>query len=210
MGELLRFVLGIESRLQPVSRTAVGALAPWREGSPASLGYDARTMRAPSPSKTVGLLAYDDMQVLDLAGPLDVFGGANAFARGAPPYALCVFGLQAQAVRAENGLSIVPALAQKNVPPLDTLLIPGGMGRAWRCLAMRACSIGCASVPGVRGASCRYAPARMCWRRRACLTVAASRRTGGMPTTWLIAIPPCRSRRIDCSCAMVASPLAAG
>lgn len=128
MGELLRFVLGIESRLEPVSRTAVAALAPWREGSPASLGYDARTMRAPSPSKTVGLLAYDDMQVLDLAGPLDVFGGANAFARGAPPYALCVFGLQAQAVRAENGLSIVPALALENVPPLDTLLIPGGMG----------------------------------------------------------------------------------
>jgi hypothetical protein len=35
-------------------------------------------MSTPSPTKTIGLLAYDDMQALDLAGPLDVFGGANS------------------------------------------------------------------------------------------------------------------------------------
>ena len=43
-------------------------------------------MSTPSPTKTIGLLAYDDMQALDLAGPLDVFGGANSLAHGAPPY----------------------------------------------------------------------------------------------------------------------------
>lgn len=85
-------------------------------------------MDAPSPPKTVGLLAYDDMQVLDLAGPLDVFGGANASVPGASPYELCVIGLQARAVRTENGLSIVPAYTLEGVPPLDTLLIPGGIG----------------------------------------------------------------------------------
>lgn len=85
-------------------------------------------MLAPTLPKTIGLLAYDDMQVLDLAGPLDVFGGANAYALGVPPYALCVFGLGTQAVRAENGLSLVPERVLEDVPPLDTLLIPGGMG----------------------------------------------------------------------------------
>ena len=85
-------------------------------------------MNTPSPTKTIGLLAYDDMQALDLAGPLDVFGGANSLAHGAPPYELCIIGLQARAVRAENGLSIVPAHALDDVPPLDTLLIPGGLG----------------------------------------------------------------------------------
>lgn len=94
----------------------------------AAFGYDARPMRAPFATKTIGLLAYDEMQVLDLAGPLDVFGGANACAHGASPYALCVIGLRASAVLAENGLSIVPAHTLDDAPPLDTLLIPGGMG----------------------------------------------------------------------------------
>lgn len=85
-------------------------------------------MSAQPSTKIIGLLAYDDMQALDLAGPLDVFGGANSLAPSAPPYELCVIGLQARAVRAENGLSIVPAHALSDVPPLDTLVIPGGAG----------------------------------------------------------------------------------
>jgi transcriptional regulator GlxA family with amidase domain len=84
-------------------------------------------MSAPSSSRTIGLFAYDDMQILDLAGPLDVFGGANTVAHGAPPYELCVIGLRAGAVRTENGLSVVPACTLDDAPPLDTLLIPGGI-----------------------------------------------------------------------------------
>ena len=78
--------------------------------------------------KTIGLLVYDDMQALDLAGPLDVFGAANAPAGGTPPYALCIIGLHTHPIRAENGLSIVPACVLEDAPPLDTLLIPGGRG----------------------------------------------------------------------------------
>jgi len=85
-------------------------------------------MRARSSIKTIGLLAYDDMQALDLAGPLDVFGGANGLGHGTPPYELCIIGLSTCAVRAENGLSIVPARALEDAPALDTLLIPGGCG----------------------------------------------------------------------------------
>lgn len=85
-------------------------------------------MSAHSSTKTIGLLVYDDMQALDLAGPLDVFGAANALAGGTPPYELHIIGLHASAVRAENGLSIVPAHALEDEPPLDTLLIPGGCG----------------------------------------------------------------------------------
>lgn len=83
-------------------------------------------MRAPPSTRTIGLLVYDDMQALDLAGPLDVFGTANSLAHGTPPYELCVMGLHPRAVRAENGLSIVPACSLEDAPPLETLLIPGG------------------------------------------------------------------------------------
>lgn len=79
-------------------------------------------------TSTIGLLAYDDMQALDLAGPLDVFGAANARRDGTPFYRLCIIGLDAVAVRAENGLTITPTHALADAPQLDTLLIPGGLG----------------------------------------------------------------------------------
>ena len=85
-------------------------------------------MNPSSSIKAIGLLAYDDMQALDLTGPLDVFGAANALAPGMPPYDLHVIGVHAGAVRAENGLAILPACSIDDAPPLDTLLIPGGMG----------------------------------------------------------------------------------
>ncbi|MDE1895305.1 MAG: GlxA family transcriptional regulator [Xanthomonadaceae bacterium] len=85
-------------------------------------------MNSPSPIKTIGLLAYDDMQALDLAGPLDVFGAANALASGMPPYGLHVIGVHTGIVHAENGLAVLPAYNIEDAPPLDTLLIPGGIG----------------------------------------------------------------------------------
>lgn len=85
-------------------------------------------MNPPPLVKTIGLLAYDDMQALDLSGPLDVFGAANSLAAGMPPYALQVIGVRAGAVRAENGLVVLPACSIDDAPPLDTLLIPGGCG----------------------------------------------------------------------------------
>lgn len=88
----------------------------------------APVINAQPSTRNVGLLAYDDMQALDLAGPMDVFDAANAFAHGGPAYRLCILGLGTGAVRAENGLTIVPECALEDAPVLDTLLIPGGAG----------------------------------------------------------------------------------
>ena len=76
----------------------------------------------------IGLLAYQDMQSLDLVGPLDVFGTANTHVSGELPYELHIIGLGTGAVRAENGLVVVPTCGLDDAPPLDTLLIPGGAG----------------------------------------------------------------------------------
>lgn len=85
-------------------------------------------MNPPASPRTLGLLAYDDMQALDLVGPLDVFGAANALQSDARCYELCVIGLSSNIVRAENGLAVVPACTLDDAPSLDTLLIPGGAG----------------------------------------------------------------------------------
>jgi hypothetical protein len=45
-------------------------------------------MKPLRPARTIGLLAYDGMQALDLAGPFDWFGAANTLAGDSPPYAL--------------------------------------------------------------------------------------------------------------------------
>lgn len=80
-------------------------------------------------SRAIGLLLYDDMQSLDLAGPLDVFGTASHHAGTArAAYSLHTIGLTRRAVRAENGLSLTPDFALSGAPPLDTLIIPGGAG----------------------------------------------------------------------------------
>lgn len=85
-------------------------------------------MNTPASTRTIGLLSYDDMQALDLTGPLDVFGAANALAPGIPPYGLQVIGVHPGTVRAENGLAVLPACSIEDAPSLDTLLIPGGVG----------------------------------------------------------------------------------
>lgn len=78
--------------------------------------------------RNIGLLAYQDMQSLDLIGPLDVFGMANSSATGERPYHLHVIGLDAAPVRAENNLIVTPTCTLDDAPPLDTMLIPGGIG----------------------------------------------------------------------------------
>lgn len=78
--------------------------------------------------KKIGLLAYPDMQSLDLVGPLDVFGMANHSTAGGSSYELHVVGLDAGPVRAENGLVLTPSCTLDDAPGFDTLLVPGGIG----------------------------------------------------------------------------------
>lgn len=79
------------------------------------------------PSRAIGLLVYDDMQILDLAGPLDVFGAASDHAgRARAAYSLHTIGLKLRTIRTENGLMVMPEFSLANAPALDTLIIPGG------------------------------------------------------------------------------------
>jgi len=83
------------------------------------------TTRAPL---TVGVLLYDDVQALDVAGPIDVFGAANSHSGQGPAYLIRTIATSHRTVLAENGLKLQPDLSLESAPPFDTLIVPGGAG----------------------------------------------------------------------------------
>ncbi|WLG94286.1 GlxA family transcriptional regulator [Pseudomonas sp. FP198] len=83
----------------------------------------------PNTAKTVHVLAFANVQVLDVTGPLQVFASANDLARGQGlpgPYAPTVIAAVGGAVMSSAGL----ALMAEPLPSegSDTLLIAGGWG----------------------------------------------------------------------------------
>lgn len=74
---------------------------------------------------------FPRVQLLDVAGPLQVFATANDLAREAgqaPPYTPHVVAAQAGAVAASAGLALVAAPLPPARGTLDTLLVAGGIG----------------------------------------------------------------------------------
>jgi len=86
---------------------------------------------APSLVRVIEVLAYPSVQLLDVAGPLQVFASANdlaAEAGGAPPYAPRVVAQGGQAVTASAGLGLVTGSLPPVGAALDTLIVAGGQG----------------------------------------------------------------------------------
>jgi transcriptional regulator GlxA family with amidase domain len=83
-------------------------------------------MRRVSSSKTVGILALPGVQLLDVAGPLDVFAEANVQS-GRKAYAPCVISTSEGPIVSSSGLRILPdmILGLHTPPVFDTLLVAG-------------------------------------------------------------------------------------
>jgi transcriptional regulator GlxA family with amidase domain len=94
-------------------------------------------MRRPKEQRLVAVLAFDGVQLLDVAGPLQTFASTNEMVcgtRGAPshgaPYRIVVVSRRGGPVRSSSGLplltqSIVKAVGNRRI---DTLILPGGPG----------------------------------------------------------------------------------
>src|SRR5471032_1413202 len=92
----------------------------------------------PKPPRRIEILAFDQVQLLDVAGPLQVFATANDFAvhRGAPaPYDLDVFAPGVVGVATSAGLGLMTKPLPRDSRPLDTLIIAGGWGVNAACEA---------------------------------------------------------------------------
>lgn len=89
------------------------------------------------PSKSIQIVSYPGISLIDLAGPLDVFLAANSFApAGKPPYSISIIALE-ERPKVFSGLSLNTSLLGADTPSPDTLIVPGGPGVHELCKSPR-------------------------------------------------------------------------
>jgi transcriptional regulator GlxA family with amidase domain len=81
----------------------------------------------------IGILIFDDVEVLDFCGPFEVFSVAARVAQETGnESAFTVFTLaeraDGQPVRCAGGLCVQPEYSLDTHPPIDLLVVPGGWG----------------------------------------------------------------------------------
>jgi transcriptional regulator GlxA family with amidase domain len=82
--------------------------------------------------RRVGILVFDEVEVLDFCGPFEVFATTRldeSRRREEPsPYEVVLVAEARGVVTASGGLKVVPDHAMEDCPPLDVLVVPGGWG----------------------------------------------------------------------------------
>ena len=80
----------------------------------------------------LGIFVFENVEVLDFAGPYEVFTTASRVHRlihpsAAEPFSVCTVGRTGEAVRARAGLLVQPDFSFADHPALDVLIVPGGV-----------------------------------------------------------------------------------
>ncbi len=85
--------------------------------------------------KTVGILIFDDVEVLDFAGPFEVFsrtrlvaGSDSRRSDDSAPFDTFTVARNRNVVTAIGGLKVIPHYAWADAPAIDVLVVPGGFG----------------------------------------------------------------------------------
>lgn len=94
------------------------------------------SLAAPSTPKRIAMLAFPDVQVLDVMGPLEVFSRGSrcwqdAGKSSGPVYTVEIIGITPGPFQTSSGLTLHAEYGFENVPAgIDTLMIAGGKGVA--------------------------------------------------------------------------------
>lgn len=82
--------------------------------------------------QTVGILIFDEVEVLDFCGPFEVFSSAthpgDEDREERRLYRALTIAEEARTVRCRGGLLVQPHHSIADHPPLDILVVPGGFG----------------------------------------------------------------------------------
>jgi transcriptional regulator GlxA family with amidase domain len=77
--------------------------------------------------RAVAILLFDDVEVLDFAGPFEVFS-VTGRRHQLDPFDVFTVSETGQPIRARNNLTVTPTWSIFNCPTPDILLVPGGYG----------------------------------------------------------------------------------
>lgn len=75
----------------------------------------------------VGIFLFNDIELLDFAGPYEVFS-VTAELNDCQLFKTFTISQDGAVVKSVNGLAVVPDFSFENHPPIDILVIPGGVG----------------------------------------------------------------------------------
>lgn len=75
----------------------------------------------------IAILIYDQAEVLDFSGPFEVFTTASRLCQAERPFNVFLIGESGQAVTARAGYRVVPNYGFHDHPPVDVLIVPGGV-----------------------------------------------------------------------------------
>ena len=82
----------------------------------------------PTPSRrNVVILLFDDVEVLDFAGPFEIFAVTDEL-RGHDTFNVITAAESPASIRARDGLVVVPDVVLESCPTPHVLIIPGGAG----------------------------------------------------------------------------------
>ena len=84
-------------------------------------------VRPVSSRRQVQILLFDDVEVLDFAGPFEVFG-VTGLRTGPAPFCVETVGLSRAPIRARGGLQVQPSVSIEEASRCDVLVLPGGFG----------------------------------------------------------------------------------
>ncbi|KAB2459946.1 DJ-1/PfpI family protein [Bacillus sp. CH126_4D] len=75
---------------------------------------------------SVGIFLFNEVEVLDFAGPFEVFSVTEADEK--KPFTVYTVSQNGEMITARNGLKVQPDYSIEDLPPVDILIIPGGKG----------------------------------------------------------------------------------
>lgn len=85
-------------------------------------------MPVPQKLLSVGIFLFSEVEVLDFAGPFEVFSLAENPGTREKIFKVCTIAQKRGAISARNSLKVIPDFTFEGHPELDVLIVPGGYG----------------------------------------------------------------------------------
>jgi transcriptional regulator GlxA family with amidase domain len=111
-----------------IAVAALLAVSSWAAGGDAASGDKGTDPHHRARTRNVAIVLYDGVEVLDFAGPSEVFASAGniAGAPGAPAYRVYTMAATKAPVKSQGFVTVVPEYSIDDAPKPDIIVIPGG------------------------------------------------------------------------------------